>query len=44
MGRFATGKFAKGVSDRSGMVYNLRDMRLEWNGSLVGPDEFERIY
>ena len=42
MGRFATGKFAKGVSDRSGMVYNLRDMRLEWNGSLVGPDEFER--
>tara|TARA_R100001440_G_scaffold39737_1_gene59250 strand:- start:1084 stop:1587 length:504 start_codon:yes stop_codon:yes gene_type:complete len=42
MGKFASGKFAKGVSDRSGMVYNLREMRLEWNGSLVGPDEFER--
>ena len=41
MGRFATGKFAKGVSDRSGMVYNLRDMRLEWNGSLVHISEFE---
>ena len=42
MGRFATGKFAKGISDRSGMEYRLRDMKLEWNGSLVGPDEFER--
>mgnify|MGYP003114506125 FL=1 len=42
MGSFATGKFAKGISDRSGMEYNLREMRLEWNGSLVGPDEFER--
>ena len=42
MGRFASGKFAKGISDRSGMEYRLRDMKLEWNGSLVGPDEFER--
>lgn len=42
MGRFATGKFAKGISDRSGMEYRLIDMKLEWNGSLVGPDEFER--
>jgi hypothetical protein len=42
MGRFATGKHAKGISDRSGMEYRLRDMKLEWNGSLVGPDEFER--
>ena len=41
MGRFATGKHAKGISDRSGMEYRLRDMKLEWNGSLVGPDEFE---
>ena len=32
MGRFATGKFAKGISDRSGMEYRLRDMklRMEW--------------
>ena len=42
MGRFATGKHTKGISDRSGMEYRLRDMKLEWNGSLVGPDEFER--
>jgi hypothetical protein len=42
MGRFAIGKFAKGISDRSGMEYRLREMKLEWNGSLVGPDEFER--
>ena len=24
------------------MEYRLREMKLEWNGSLVGPDEFER--
>ena len=42
MGRFAVGKFAKGISDRSGMEYRLREMKLEWNGSLVGPDEYER--
>ena len=42
MGRFTTGKCAKGISDRSGMEYRLREMKLEWNGSLVGPDEFER--
>ena len=42
MGRFASGKFAYGISDRSGMRYRLREMKLEWNGSLVGPDEFER--
>ena len=41
MGRFATGKHAYGISDRSGMRYRLRDMKFEWNGSLVGPDEFE---
>ena len=42
MGRFATGKFALGVSDRSGFVYRLNDMRLEWTGSLVGPEEWEK--
>ena len=41
MGRFATGKDAYGISDRSGFRYRLRDMRREWNGSLVGPDEYE---
>jgi|TARA_A100001515_G_scaffold2280_1_gene2269 hypothetical protein len=42
MGRFASGKNSYGISDRSGMRYRLREMKLEWNGSLVGPDEFER--
>lgn len=38
---FARGKHALGVSDRSGFVYRLREMRREWNGLLVGPDEYE---
>ena len=38
---FASGKNAYGISDRSGRRYRLREMRLEWTGSLVGPDEFE---
>lgn len=41
MARFATGKFAYGISDRSGMRYRYKDLKKEWNGSLVGPDEFE---
>ena len=41
MGRFASGKNSYGISDRSGFRYRLRDMRKEWNGSLVGKDEFE---
>ena len=41
MGRCGKSKYAYGISDRSGMRYRLRDMKFEWNGSLVGPDEFE---
>ena len=41
MGRFASGKYAYGVSDRSGFRYRLKDMRKEWNGLLVGKDEYE---
>ena len=41
MSKFATGKWAYGISDRSGFRYRLRDMRREWNGLLVGKDEFE---
>ena len=41
MARFATGKYAYGISDRSGFRYRLKDMRREWNGVLVGPDEYE---
>lgn len=41
MGNFAAGKQAYGISDRSGFRYRLRDMRKEWNGLLVGIDEYE---
>ena len=38
---FASGKNAYGISDRSGFRYRLRDMKTEWNGLKVGPDEYE---
>ena len=41
MSRFAQGKHAYAISDRSGFRYKYKDMRKEWNGSLVGKDEFE---
>ena len=41
MGKFASGKYAYGISDRSGRRYRLRDMKTEWTGAKVGPDEFE---
>lgn len=41
MGRYASGRYAYGISDRSGFRYRLREMKKEWNGLLVGPDEYE---
>ena len=41
MGRYASGKYAFGISYRSGFRYRLRDMKKEWNGLIVGPDEYE---
>ena len=41
MSKFAKGTSAYAISDRSGMRYKYRDMKKEWNGLLVGPDEFE---
>jgi len=41
MSKFASGKNALAISDRSGFQYPYRLMRREWNGLLVGPDEFE---
>jgi len=38
---FASGKNAWGISDRSGRRYRLREMKKEWTGALVGPDEYE---
>lgn len=41
MSKFATGKNAYAISDRSGFRYRYKDMRKEWTGALVGRDEFE---
>tara|TARA_R100000654_G_scaffold50545_1_gene76750 strand:+ start:1055 stop:1558 length:504 start_codon:yes stop_codon:yes gene_type:complete len=41
MSKFATGKNAYAVSDRSGLRHRYKDMRREWNGLLVSKDEFE---
>ena len=41
MGKYASDKYALGISDRSGAAYKLRDMRKEWTGMLVGKDEWE---
>lgn len=41
MSKFASGKNSYAISDRSGFRYRYRDMRKEWNGLLVGKDEFE---
>ena len=41
MSRYASNKYAMGISDRSGFAYKLKHMRKEWTGMLVGKDEFE---
>ena len=41
MAKFASGKKAFAISDRSGQRYLYQLMRREWNGLLVGPDEYE---
>ena len=41
MAKYATGKYAKAVSDRSGMEFPYKEMVKEWNGSLVHLSEFE---
>jgi len=38
---YASGKNAWGISDRSGRRYRLVDMKVEWTGAKVGPDEFD---
>jgi hypothetical protein len=41
MTKYATGKYAKAISDRSGLEFPYREMVREWNGSLVHVSEFE---
>ena len=37
----AAGKYAKAISDRSGMEFPYKEMVREWNGSFVHVSEFE---
>jgi len=41
MGKYATGKYAKAISDRSGLEFPYKEMVREWNGSFVHFTEFE---
>ena len=41
MGKYASGKFAQRISDRSGMAFSYNEMVKEWNGSVVHVSEFE---
>ena len=41
MAKYATGKYARAISDRSGLEFPYKEMVREWNGSLVHVSEFE---
>jgi hypothetical protein len=41
MGKYASGKRALAISDRSGLQFPYSEMVREWNGSLVHTSEFE---
>ena len=41
MGKYAAGKYALAISDRSGMVFPYDEMVREWNGFLVHTSEYE---
>jgi hypothetical protein len=41
MAKYATGKYSKAISDRSGLEFPYREMVREWNGSFVHVSEFE---
>ena len=41
MGRYASGKYAYAISDRSGLRFPYDEMVREWNGSLVHTSEYE---
>jgi len=38
---YASGKYSKAISDRSGMEFPYKEMITEWNGSFVHKSEFE---
>ena len=42
MAKFAKGKYALAISDRSGQAFPWRQMVTEWNGAFVHTSEYER--
>ena len=42
MAKFAKGKYALAISDRSGQAFPWREMVTEWNGAFVHITEYER--
>ena len=44
MSKFASGKYALGISDRSGFAYPLNRMRKEWTGALESCLKFYHEY
>ena len=41
MSKFAKGKYALAISDRSGQAFPWREMVTEWNGAFVHMSEYE---
>ena len=41
MAKFAKGKYALAISDRSGQAFPWREMVTEWNGAFVHVSEYE---
>ena len=41
MAKFAKGKYALAISDRSGQAFPWRQMVTEWNGAFVHTSEYE---
>ena len=41
MAKYASGKFAKRISDRSGMAFPYNEMVQEWTGAWVHTSEYE---
>ena len=42
MSKFAKGKYALAISDRSGQAFPWREMVTEWNGAFVHISEYEK--
>ena len=41
MSKFASNKNAYGICDITGFRYKLKEMKMTWDGKLVGPDQYD---